>query len=149
MVPNTPPEVPLQGLLFRGSAKSRSDTASMQLSATRENGIDALLADHKVDILVAPSGPIPGRVDPINGDIWPDWAGAGYLAAIAGYPHLSVPMGDVHGLPVGLSFIGAQDMDANVLSFGYAYEQKTSKRIEPQYLSSAEDRPEIAKSMQR
>ncbi len=125
------------------------DALEAVLSATRENGIDALLADHKVDILVAPSGPIPGRVDPINGDIWPDWAGAGYLAAIAGYPHLSVPMGDVHGLPVGLSFIGAQDMDANVLSFGYAYEQKTSKRIEPQYLSSAEDRPEIAKSMQR
>ena len=125
------------------------DARKAVLSATRENGIDALLANNKVDILVAPSGPVPGRIDPINGDIWPSWAGAGYLAAVAGYPHLSVPMGDVHGLPVGLSFMGAKDKDADVLSFGYAYEQKTQKRIEPQYLNAAEDRPEIAKAMKR
>jgi len=58
-------------------------------------------------------------------------------------------MGHVHGLPVGLSFMGAQDTDADVLSFGYAYEQKTHKRIEPQYLNSAEDRPEITQAMKR
>ncbi len=125
------------------------DALGAVLSATRENGIDTLLANNEVDVLVAPSGPIPGRIDPINGDLWPDWAGAGYLAAIAGYPHLSVPMGNVHGLPVGLSFMGAQDKDVEVLSYGYAYEQKTNKRIEPQYLNSAEDRPEIAAAMKR
>lgn len=125
--------------------KTRKDL----LAAARTDGINALLAENNVDILVAPSGPIPGRIDPINGDIWPDWAGAGSLAAIAGYPHLSVPMGNVHGLPVGVSFIGGQNKDAEVLAFGFAYEQKTHKRIEPQYLESAEDRPEIAEAMQK
>jgi amidase len=119
------------------------------LNSARTHGIDALLAENNVDILVAPSGPVPGRIDPINGDVWPRWAGAGSLAAIAGYPHLSVPMGTVHGLPVGVSFIGAQDKDVDVLSFGYAYEKKTNMRAEPKYLRSAEDRPEIAKAMQK
>lgn len=119
------------------------------LASTRRYGIDAMLKDNNVDILVSPSGPIPGRVDPINGDLWPKWAGAGSLAAIAGYPHLSVPMGNVHGLPVGISFIGAADKDADVLSFGYAYEQKTQMRVEPQYLENAEDRAEIARAMQK
>ncbi|MDG1827089.1 MAG: amidase [Henriciella sp.] len=113
-------------------------------SATRENGIDKLLAENNLDMLVSPSGPISPRVDHINGDVWPDWAGAGWMAAIAGYPHITVPMGDVHGIPVGLSIMGAEGDDAAILSYGYAYEQASLKRVEPQYLNSAEDRPEIA-----
>ncbi len=119
------------------------------LSATRENGIDRLLAEHDVDVLVAPSGPLAARIDPVNGDVWPDWPGAGYLAAIAGYPHLTVPMGSVHGLPLGLSFMGGKDQDARILSLGYAYEQRTRARIDPQYRQSAEDLPEIAEAMRR
>jgi amidase len=58
--------------------------------------------------------------------------GAGSLAAIAGYPHLTVPMGAVEGLPVGLSFIGAQWDDARVLEAGAAYERaRTAKLPEP------------------
>ncbi|MEO1242681.1 MAG: amidase [Pseudomonadota bacterium] len=120
--------------------------ASVQRS-TGVEGIDKLLADYNVDILVSPSGPIAPRVDPVNGDTWPAWAGAGWMAAIAGYPHASVPMGTVHGLPVGVSFIGEANDDAEVLSYAYAYEQKTLLRAEPQYLNSAEDRPEIAGAM--
>ncbi len=116
-------------------------------AAAGANGIDNLLAENDVDILVSPSGVVASRVDPINGDVWPEWAGAGWMAAIAGYPHLSVPMGTVHAMPVGLSFIGAKDDDAAVLSLGYAYEQRTNHRSEPQYLNSAEDRPEIAAAM--
>jgi len=125
------------------------ETLKALMDSSRTHGIDALLADNNVDILVAPSGPVPGRVDPINGDVWPRWAGSGSLAAIAGYPHLSVPMGTVHGLPVGVSFIGGRDKDADVLSFGYSYEQKTHMRADPKYLRSAEDRPEIAQAMQK
>ncbi|MBB5518480.1 amidase [Amphiplicatus metriothermophilus] len=117
--------------------------------ATREEGIDRLLAEHGVDVLVSPSGPLPGRIDPVNGDVWPAWAGAGYLAAIAGYPHLSVPMGAARGAPVGVSFIGAKDADAQVLAYGYAYEQRTKHRVEPAYLPSAEALPEIAVAMRR
>ncbi len=118
-------------------------------TATRENGIDRLILEYEVDVLVSPSGPITSRVDPVNGDVWPDWSGGGYLAAIAGYPHLSVPMGTVHGVPLGLSFIGAKDQDAAVLSYGYAYEQRTKLRAEPRYLKDAEDREEIAHAMRR
>nr|XP_061812196.1 uncharacterized protein LOC133603061 [Nerophis lumbriciformis] len=101
---------------------------------TRDNGIDALLKRHRAQVLVSPSGPVASRVDPINGDVWPDWAGAGGIAAVAGYPHLSVPMGSVHGVPLGLSFFAGANDDAAVLSFGYAFEQRTQHRVEPRYL---------------
>ncbi|MEL8056528.1 MAG: amidase [Pseudomonadota bacterium] len=113
-------------------------------SATRENGIDALMAEYDVAVLVSPSGPISSRVDPINGDVWPSWAGAGWMAAIAGYPHATVPMGDVHGVPVGFSLMAGTGDDVAVLSFAYAYEQISQRRVEPQYLLNAEERPEVA-----
>ena len=116
-------------------------------TASGANGIDKLMAENDVAMLVSPSGPLSPRVDPVNGDVWPDWAGAGYLAAIAGYPHITVPMGEVHGVPIGFSIMGAKDADADILSWGYAYEQATNLRAEPQYLSSAEVRPEIAAAM--
>ena len=119
------------------------------LSATRENGIDKLMTDNSVDVLIAPSGPVPGRIDPINGDVWPDWAGAGYLAAIAGYPNLTVPMGVVHNMSTGLSFIGGKDQDSQILSYGYAYEQSTGHRADPKFLETAEKDSEIAAAMAR
>ncbi len=118
-------------------------------SATRDYGIDMLMREYEVDVLISPSGVVAPRVDPINGDVWPAWAGAGYLAAVAGYPHATVPMGTVHGLPVGVSFIGGKDNDAKILSFAYAYEQATMHRVDPQYLETAEARPEIAAAMER
>ncbi len=114
-----------------------------------EKGIDAMLAQFDVDVLVAPSGPVASRVDPINGDVWPSWSGAGWMAAIAGYPNITVPMGDVHGVPIGVSFMGAKDADAAILSYGFAYEQATNLRRDPQFLPNAEARPEIAAAMKR
>lgn len=125
------------------------DARDAVMRATREDGIDKLLAENDVAVLVSPSGPVAPLVDAINGDVWPNWAGAGWMAAIAGYPHLSVPMGAVDGIPVGLSFIGAKDQDAAVLSYGYAYEQRTKLRPEPGYLKNAEAREEIAAAMRR
>lgn len=116
-------------------------------AAAGPNGIDKLLADNDVSMLVSPSGPLSPRVDPVNGDTWPSWAGAGYLAAIAGYPHITVPMGSVHGVPIGVSIMGAKDGDSAILSWGYAYEQASNLRVEPQYLATAEARPEIAAAM--
>ena len=137
--------------------------------AAREGGIDMLLASYGVDVLIAPSGPIASKVDALNGDVWPPFPGAGSMAAIAGYPHLSVPMGAVHGMPAGLSFIGGQNQDARVLSFGFAFEhlggefsggqgrgrdgrqgrqgRQGGLRVEPQYWLTAEGRPEIAPAM--
>ncbi|MEL6566896.1 MAG: amidase [Pseudomonadota bacterium] len=119
------------------------------LRASRENGIDRLMADYEVDILVSPSGVLAPRIDPVNGDVWPSWAGAGSMAVRAGYPHATVPMGAVHGLPIGLSFIGGKDQDARVLSFAFAYEQATRHRIDPLYLASSDARPELATALER
>ena len=85
-------------------------------------GIDRLLADNNVSAVVAPTAGPAWLTDPILKDFTLGGA-AGQLAAVAGYPHLTVPMGDVSGLPVGLSFIGPAWSEARLLGYGYAFEQ--------------------------
>lgn len=115
----------------------------------KEDGINKLLEEYKVNVLVAPSGPVVPRVDPINGDIWPNsWPGYGSAAARAGYPHITVPMGGVHSLSVGLSLIGNKNTDAAVLAYAFAYEQHSMRRLDPQYLNNAEELSEIGNAMQ-
>ena len=115
---------------------------------TGAGGIDKMMAENNVDMLVSPSGPVASRIDPVNGDVWPSWAGAGNLAAVAGYPHITVPMGDVHGVPIGFSIMAGKGQDADVLSYGYAFETIAGQRVDPKYLRSAEDRPELAAAME-
>jgi amidase len=86
-------------------------------------GIDKLLADNRLSFLIAPTAGPAWATDLVNGDNYDGSIGAGSLAAIAGYPHLSVPMGAVHGLPIGLSIMGAKWDDAAVLRAGAAYER--------------------------
>jgi amidase len=129
--------------------KAYKDALKLVQTATREKGIDMLLSKHNVDVLVAPSGPIAPRTDPVNGDVWPEWAGAGWAPAVAGYPNLTIPMGDVHGIPVGISFMGTKNADGRILGYGFAYEQASGIRLAPKYLESAETRPEISEAMSR
>lgn len=107
--------------------------------ASGDNGIDRLMAEYDVDVLVGPAGPVMPVIVVGGPDNWPQWAGAGHLAAIAGYPNLTVPMGDVGGVPVGLSFIAAYGHDADVLTYGYAYEQASGGRKTPEYKPSTLD----------
>jgi len=104
------------------------------------DGIDKMLADDHLDALVAPTGGPSWRSDLIAGDHFVG-GGAGNYPAVAGYPHLTVPMAQVHGLPVGLSFIGAKWAEAKLIGYGYAYEQATHARRLPKFLSA----PEIPK----
>jgi amidase len=106
-------------------------------------GIDKMLKDNNVVALVGPTMPPAWPIDAVNGDQI-SGGGAGGFAAVAGYPHLTVPMGHVKGLPVGLSFIGPKWSDGMILSLGYAYEQASRKRVEPRFLPSIEESPEIA-----
>jgi amidase len=85
-------------------------------------GIDRLLRENTVTVLIAPTEGPAWPIDLVTGDHFLP-IGAGSLAAIAGYPHLTVPMGAVEGLPIGLSLIGAKWDDARVLSLGAAYER--------------------------
>ncbi|MEM1381366.1 MAG: amidase [Pseudomonadota bacterium] len=105
--------------------------------ATREDGIDRLLAENSVAFLVAPSFGPTFTIDLIRGDIIGNRAGAGWIAAIAGYPHLTVPMGDVKGLPLGLSIMGGQWQDAEVLAAGQAFEDILPPRLLPTFRANA------------
>jgi amidase len=98
--------------------KARAD--SLRLAGAE--GIDKLLADNHVQFLVAPTEGPAWPIDPVTESHGLSGIGAGSLAAIAGYPHLSVPMGAVESLPVGLSIIGPRWADKEVLDAGAAYE---------------------------
>ena len=142
--------------LFEVAAKAPDITADNYLAAlevlaqaSRTNGIDALLSTHSLQVLVFPSAPLPAPIDPVNGDVWPPWIGDGSTAAVAGYPHLTVPMGTVRGLPVGLSFVASAKQDARVLAFGYAYEQASRLRAAPQFLPTSSARPELQRLLDR
>jgi amidase len=114
--------------------------------AAGPNGIDRLLRDYKVVALVGPTMPPAWMIDAVNGD-QSSGGGAGSLAAVAGYPHLTVPMGLVKGLPVGLSFIGPKWSEQLLLNFGYAYEQARGPFPAPRFLPSIEASPEIAPAL--
>jgi amidase len=86
-----------------------------------KDGIDRMLAEHHVAVLIAPTAAPAWPIDLVTGDHGLH-LGAGGLAAVAGYPHLTVPMGAIEGLPVGLSVIGTAWDDARVLAVGAAYE---------------------------
>ncbi len=93
---------------------------SLRLSG--KDGIDALLAKHNVAVLVAPTAGPAWPINLVAGDHYIP-VGAGTLPAVAGYPHLTVPMGAAEGLPIGLSIMGAQWADQRVLELGAAYER--------------------------
>lgn len=107
-------------------AEAYASARANSLRLAGVEGIDRLLAEHRVSFLVAPTAGPAWATDLVNGDHYEGSIGAGSLAAIAGYPHLSVPMGAVHDLPVGLSIMGAKWADAEVLRAGAAYERARS-----------------------
>jgi amidase len=104
------------------------------LRLSRAEGIDAVVQKLKVQAIVAPTaGPAPLN-DFILGD--PNWPGCTTPAAVAGYPHVTVPAGFVDGLPVGISFFGPARSEPALLKLAYAFEQATKVRHPPAFLPS-------------
>jgi amidase len=101
------------------------------------DGIDAMLLKDHLDALVCLTVSPAWKIDAANGDQI-GGSGAGGLAAVAGYPHLTVPMGAVTGLPVGFSIIGPAWSEARLLGYGYAYEQAANVKMTPRFLPSIE-----------
>ncbi len=117
------------------------DPAYRQALATsqrlaRAQGIDKLLAEHRVEALVAPTGGPAWTVDLLNFDH--DTGGASSLPAVAGYPHLTVPASQIDGMPVGLSFIGPAWSEMLLLRLGYAFEQRRGALPGPTYRASVD-----------
>jgi amidase len=106
-------------------------------TAAGPNGIDRLLKRFKVVALVGPTAGPAWKIDAVNGDQF-GGGGAGSLAAVAGYPHLTVPMGLVKGMPVGLSFMGPKWSEALLLNLGYSYEQARGPFPTPKFYPSIE-----------
>jgi amidase len=107
--------------------------------------LDKTLAQYHLDALIRATEDMVFRVDVIKGDN--DGPGASFLPAVSSYPHLTVPMGYVKDLPVGLSFIGPAWSDAKLLSMGAAFERAAQARKPPGFLPSLEARPDIAAAL--
>jgi amidase len=97
----------------------------------REEGLDRVLRTHRLDALVAPTDGLAWLIDPVKGDHFS--GGFTTPAAVAGYPHLTVPAGLARGLPVGLSFVGPAWSEALLLRLGAAFEQASAARKPPAY----------------
>jgi amidase len=103
---------------------------------SRARGLDAVMAKHKLDALVAPTQAPPGLIDLVNGDHW--LGSSSSPAAVAGYPSITVPAGYVAGLPVGLSFIGRAWSEPTLLRLAFAYEQASRHRRPPAFAPTAD-----------
>jgi amidase len=121
----------------RGGLDSREylDALANNLKFSREEGIDKALLENRLDALVAPSGSPAWLTDFIRGDN----SGGGFSspAAVAGYPHITVPAGFVSGLPCGMSFVGTAWSEPKLIAMAYAYEQASKQRRAPAYRKSA------------
>jgi amidase len=103
---------------------------------SRAEGIDATIAKHRLDAIIAPTGGPPWTTDLVNGDHFS--GGSSTPAAVAGYPNINVPAGYVFGLPVGISFFGSAYSEPVLVKLAYAFEQATKHRRAPQFTDSAE-----------
>ena len=130
-----PPELRWFGQdIFETAARTRDIKAYRKARATSlrlagPEGIDRLMAQARARLLIAPTEGPAWPIDLVTRARGLPDVGAGSLAAIAGTPHLTVPMGAVEGLPVGLSFLGRKWDDARVLAAGAAYERARTARI--------------------
>ena len=103
--------------------------------ANREDGIDRLAREHRLDAIIAPTRDLPWPTDHIKGDRL-DGGSSAAPAAIAGYPDITVPMGFVKGLPAGVSFFGPAWTEPTLLRIAYAYEQATQQRRAPTFATT-------------
>jgi amidase len=134
-----------QELFEQAVAKGPLDSAAYREALAtcrrlaRDEGLDAVMRDGKLDLLVAPTGGVAWMTDLVNGDAFT--GSSSTPAAVAGYPSITVPAGALHGLPVGISFFGRPFSEALLLGVAHAYEQATRRRARPTYRATSADLP--------
>ncbi len=107
------------------------ETLKKMLKAIRQDGIDKVMDEHHLDAIIAPTGAPAWKTDHVNGDHY--MLGSSSPAAISGYPNITVPMGFVDGLPVGISFFGRAWSEPELIQIAHAYEQGTNFRRPPEF----------------
>ncbi|MGD1043845.1 MAG: amidase [Bacteroidota bacterium] len=122
----------------KGSLTSKEYLDALKLCRrmSRKDGIDATMKKFKLDALVAPTDSPAWLTDLIDSDHF--IGGSSTIAAVAGYPSITVPAGFVFGLPIGISFFGRAWSEPTLLKFAYAFEQATHLRKPPRFLPTAE-----------
>ena len=120
----------------KGNLEEREYRLALQKSKnlTQEQGIDQMLKENKLDALVGPTNAPIWAIDLINGDCGSNYIGSSSWAAVAGYPHITVPAGFEGGLPIGISFFGAAWSETTLIKLAYSFEQLTKARKPPQFL---------------
>lgn len=111
--------------------KKYAEARNKAYSGSRENGIDAVMKKHQLDAIIAPTASPAWKTDLINGDNY--LFGTSSPAAISGYPNISLPMGNIKGLPVGISIYAEKWSEGKLLEIAYTFEQKNPQRIIPQF----------------
>jgi amidase len=117
--------------------KKYREALKKNLLLTRKNGIDAAMKKHKLDAMIVPSGGPAWMIDLANGDAINWDMESTSPAAVAGYPHITVPAGYIFGLPVGISFFAGAWQEGTLIKLAYAFEQATKIRKAPEFLESA------------
>jgi amidase len=118
------------------TSKAYRELESKLNHASKGEGLDRAMQENKLDAMVAPTDSPAWPTDYVLGDH--SVASTPTPAAIAGYPHVTVPAFQIKGLPVGLSFFGSPRTEVKLLRYAYTFEQAVSARKPPQYRASAE-----------
>ncbi|MGB7069180.1 MAG: amidase [Pyrinomonadaceae bacterium] len=106
-------------------------------SLSRKKGIDNVMNDHGIDAIAAPSNAPAWMTDLVSGDCGGNYVSSSSLAAVAGYPNITVPAGFVMELPIGISFFGRAYSEGILLKIAYSFEQTTKARRAPKFLATA------------
>ncbi|HMT07222.1 MAG TPA: amidase [Pyrinomonadaceae bacterium] len=101
---------------------------------SRDEGIYQVMNENKLDAIIGPSNAPTWMIDTVNGDCGSGYVGSSSLAAVAGYPNITVPAGMIRELPIGVSFFGRAWSEGTLIKAAYAFEQMTNARREPKFL---------------